>query len=339
MAEKAVLLVNLGTPDNPSTGKVGKYLRQFLNDHRVIDISALGRFFLVNFIIIPFRVKKSAALYKSIWTERGSPLLFHSEDLTRNLSKSLGSDYSVELAMRYGSPSVSSALKKLQKEMPKELIIVPLYPQYASSTVGSVYDDVFRELKTWQIIPHLKSLSRFYDDERFLNAWVNLASNYDLNSYDHILFSYHGLPQRQIKKASAEIVDNKCLTEGCCEKSAQRNYYCYRANCFDQTRLLAERLNLTPSQHSICFQSRLGNDEWLKPYAEDVIKDLAAKGKKRILVFAPAFVSDCLETIEEIGHEYNELFKEHGGGELTMVPSLNSSPAWVEGLSGIISEL
>ena len=333
---KAVLLINLGTPDSPSVPDVRKYLRQFLNDPRVIDIGKAARYFLVNFAIIPRRAGNSAALYSSIWQERGSPLMFHSEDLTRAVAAELGPEYKVELGMRYGTPSIASALLKLQKLQPSELIVIPLYPQYASSSTGTALEEVFREIAGWQVIPTLKTLSRFYDDEKVNLAFVERASPFRPPEFDHVLFSFHGLPERQVIKASAETGANCCLKPGCCEVLNQSNYYCYRANSYHHARLLAGKLDLPDSRYTVCFQSRLWKEEWVKPYTGDVLRELATAGAKRILVMAPSFVADCLETIEEIGEEYRKLFLELGGEELVLVPGLNSHPAWVRSLCEII---
>jgi protoporphyrin/coproporphyrin ferrochelatase len=329
----AVLLINLGTPDNPSTPAVRKYLTEFLNDRRVIDISALGRFLLVNLFIVPFRSGRSARLYRQIWTERGSPLLFHSVDLKNKLQAKLGAGYHVELAMRYQRPDIKSALENIRKQKPGRIVVVPLYPQYASSSTGSTIEKVFREIGSWEVLPEMRVISNFHDDADVIGCFAEQGRKFDLSAYDHILFSYHGLPERQIKKASAHYGDNSCYLGSCCETQTEKNKFCYRANCFKTTQLLAEQLQLPKDRYTICFQSRLGRSEWIKPYTDEVLRQRAALGNKKLLVFAPAFVADCLETIHEIGAEYHEAFRSYGGELVHLVPSLNSSDTWVAALA------
>ena len=329
----AILLINLGTPDNPSTPAVRKYLSEFLNDRRVIDISAIGRFFLVNFIIVPFRSSKSAKLYKHIWSDKGSPLLYHGVELKNKLQKKLGADYFVEFAMRYQSPSIKHALENIRKQKPTKIVVMPLYPQYASSSTGSTLEKVFDEIKGWEVIPEMRFSSSFFDNEDVTNCFAEEGKKYNLSEYDHILFSYHGLPERQIKKAAAHYGDNSCFMDKCCEVSTDKNHFCYRANCFKTTQLIAQKLNLSKEKYTICFQSRLGRTEWIKPYTDQVLKQRAKLGDKKILVFSPAFVADCLETIYEIGTEYNEAFKSYGGEKVELVKSLNSNDNWVDALA------
>jgi ferrochelatase len=333
----AVLLINLGTPDNPSTPAVRKYLTEFLNDRRVIDISALGRFFLVNLFIVPFRSSKSAKLYKHIWSDKGSPLLYNSVDLTKKLQERLGETYHVELAMRYQSPSIKNALEKIRLQMPRKIVVVPLYPQYASSSTGSTLEKLFTEIRSWEVIPEIHMRSNFHDDDKVIECYANEARKFDIGSYDHVLFSYHGLPERQIKKASAHYGANSCYLGKCCEVSTDKNQYCYRANCFKSTELIAKKLGLPRERYTICFQSRLGRSEWIKPYTDQVLKERAKLGDKRLLVLSPAFVADCLETIHEIGTEYNDAFRSYGGEKVDLVPSLNSNEDWIEALSGIVT--
>lgn len=333
--KKAVLLINLGTPDSPLVSDVRKYLTQFLNDARVIDISATGRFFLVNGVIVPFRSSKSAKLYEKIWTKEGSPLLINTKLLAEKLQKELGNEYIVEFAMRYQNPSIKSVLEKLRAQSPSEITIIPLYPQYASSSTGSTMELVLKELSGWEVIPTLKIINKFYDNPHFINALVDAAKGYELNAYDHIIFSYHGLPERQIKKASEHYGHNTCHFGNCCDTIHQNNQYCYRANCFETTRQLVKHLNVAEGKYTTTFQSRL-DDKWLKPYSDKVIEDLAKQGKKKLLVFSPAFVADCLETLYEIGTEYNDIFKAHGGESVTLVKSLNDNDSWVKALKEII---
>ena len=333
--KKAVLLINLGTPDAPSPGKVRIYLTQFLNDKRVIDINPIGRFILVNLIIVPFRSFKSSKLYQAIWTKEGSPLLLNSILLKEKLQAKLGNDYIVELAMRYQKPSIKNALENLRKQRPEKIHILPLYPQYASSSTGSTLEEVFDKIKSWEVIPNLNIISKFYDHPKFIEALVKQGQKYKIEEYDHVLFSYHGLPERQIRKASAHYGGDTCQMGACCNSITKNNQYCYRANCFETTRQLVKALNIPADKHTTSFQSRL-DDKWLKPFSDKVVEELAQKGAKKVLVFSPAFVADCLETIYEIGTEYQEIFEHYGGEKITLVESLNASDEWVEAVQGII---
>lgn len=330
-----VLLVNLGTPDSTQTGDVRKYLREFLMDGRVIDIPFIPRWLLVNLIIAPFRGPKSAAEYRKLWTERGSPLLFHTVDLKEKLVQKLDSKkYQVAMAMRYQNPSIELGLEELMQAKVKKIIVVPLFPQYASATNGSVMDKVMEIAQTWQNIPEFSFISNFLEHPLFLEAWTELGKEkMALEKYDRFVFSYHGLPERQIGKAS---VEGYCQLGACCNKYGAKNQFCYRAQCFHTTRLLAEKLGIPMEMTQTCFQSRLGKDPWVQPYTEDVIHQLAKDGVKKVLVFSPAFVADCLETTIEVGQEYQEEFLELGGEKWDLVPSLNSRETWVNCLQDLI---
>lgn len=332
-----VLLINLGTPDSPSTSDVRKYLTQFLNDPRVIDINPVGRFLLVNGIIVPFRSSKSAKLYQQIWTKEGSPLLVNSRIQQDLLQKALGPDYVVELGMRYQNPSLESALDRLRKAQVERIVMIPLYPQYASSSTGSSVEEAIRLLQKWEVTPSIKVISKFYDHPGFIDACVEVAKKYRLEEYDYYLFSYHGLPERHIRKGSDHYGAGSCKLGSCCDSITASNQYCYRANCFETTRQLVKRLNIPEGKYQTTFQSRL-DDKWIKPYSDKVVEQLAKEGKKKVLVFSPAFVADCLETIHEIGTEYNELFREHGGEKIQLVESLNASPIWIGALKKMVQE-
>lgn len=328
-----ILLVNLGTPDSPQTKDVRKYLIQFLTDARVIDIPPLQRNLLVRGIIGPFRAPKSAKTYREIWTKEGSPLLLHSYHLHDRLKEELGPDFQVEMAMRYQSPSIESQLEKFKGKLLKKLIIVPLFPQYASATTGSVHQEVMRVLSGWQTIPSLDFVNSYPVLPGMIAAFAERARKFDLNSYDHFMFSYHGLPERQLVKADEH---NVCLkSENCCFSWNEQNHYCYGAQCYATTEAITKELNIPKDQYTTCFQSRLGKTPWKQPYATDVLHRLAKEGKKKVLVFSPAFVADCLETIFEIGVEYKEEFKELGGGELDMVEGLNAHPTWVKAMADL----
>lgn len=335
-AQTGVLLLNLGTPDTPSVADVRKYLQEFLMDGRVIDIPFLQRWFLINFIIAPFRAPQSAKGYKQLWTNEGSPLKVYGTQLVELLQKSLGPDFKVVLGMRYQNPGINSALEKFKNKGLKELIVIPLYPQYASASTGSTHEKLMDEIKSWEIIPTVKMVSQFFEHPLFIKAFADIGKKY-LNQapYDHVLFSYHGLPERQILKAAC---NGYCRLGDCCNSYHSQNQYCYRAQCFATTRLLAEELGISADRYTLCFQSRLGKDPWVKPYTDEVIGELVKKGVKSVLVFSPAFVADCLETTVEIGIEYRHQFVSLGGERWQLVESLNISPAWVECLKQIVLE-
>lgn len=331
---KGILLVNLGTPDSTAVSDVRKYLREFLMDKRVIDIPSFPRFLLVNGIIAPFRAPKSAAEYRKLFDERGSPLKYYTEDITELLKQKLASDYSVKFAMRYQNPSLKSVLKEFQVEEVASLHVIPLFPQYASATTGSVIDKVMEITSTWQIIPDIKFTSQFLEEELFIETIVDQGKKFmDQHTYDHFVFSYHGLPERQIRKGS---YGDYCKLGSCCSSLTEHNRYCYRAQCFETTRLVTAELGIPEEDYTVCFQSRLGKDPWVQPYTEDTLKELAKKGKKKVLAFSPAFVSDCLETTIEVGEEYHEEFIEAGGEVWDLVPSLNKEDKWVECLKQMV---
>ena len=336
MSKKGVLLVNLGTPDSTSVPDVRKYLREFLWDKRVIDIPAIPRWLLVNLIIAPFRAPKSAKEYQKLFTERGSPLKFYTEDLTTLLHESLGPDYKVVYAMRYQQPSIESGLLTLKKEKVERIHVIPLFPQYASATTGSVMDKVMEITRKWQVIPEIKFTAQFLEKELFINTVAKKGQAWmDRETYDHFVFSYHGLPERQIHKSS---VGGYCQLGKCCQTYNDNNRFCYRAQCFQTTRLIAKKLGISEEKYSVCFQSRLGKDPWIKPYTEDVINELAQRGVKKVLVFSPAFVSDCLETTIEVGETYQEQFLEAGGEKWDLVESLNDDSMWVSCLKELVTE-
>jgi protoporphyrin/coproporphyrin ferrochelatase len=327
----AVLLVNLGTPDSPSVGNVRSYLSQFLNDPRVIDIPWLLRKILVNLIIVPFRAPKSAAIYKKLWTANGSPLLYYSERVKDLLQKDLGSNHEVFLAMRYKNPSIPNVMEQIRKKNFSKIIVVPLFPQYASASTGSAHEEVMRVLHKWWVVPEVTFVSQYYDHPLFVKSIVARGEKYNHADFDHVLFSYHGLPERQVDKAH---VNGKC-TDECKTKVTEENQYCYKATCYATTRLVADALNIPKEKYTVCFQSRL-DDKWLKPFSDKVVEEFAKKGMKKILVFSPAFTADCLETIIEIGDEYQHIFQSNGGGKVQLVESLNDHPTWITCLKEIV---
>ena len=336
MSKQGVLLVNLGTPDSPSTADVRKYLDEFLMDERVIDINPVQRGLLVKGIIVPFRGPKSARLYKKIWSETtGSPLLHYSLLQKELLQMRLGNEYQVELGMRYQNPSIQSALTKLKDAQVKSIKVLPLFPHYASASTGSVLKKVMDLVSKWQTIPKISFINSFHDNELMIEAFAGNAIKYQPETYDHILFSFHGLPEKQLVKSDHS--QKHCLkTDNCCSTLTGNNKFCYSAQCHDTARLISEKLSLPKEKFTVCFQSRLGKDPWVQPYTSAVIKELAAKGMKRLLVFCPAFVADCLETVYEVTVEYGDEFKALGGDHVQLVESLNDNPLWIEALEGLV---
>lgn len=327
-----ILLVNLGTPDSASTGDVRKYLREFLSDARVVDINPIARFLLVNLIIAPFRAPKSAKLYREVWTENGSPLMHFTKLQKEGLEKLLGERYQVEFAMRYQSPSLEEVMERFRKPVYDKIKVISLFPQYASATTGSVQEKVMKIMSKWEVVPAVEFVNSFCDDPAMIDVFASHGQKMNPDSYDHIVFSFHGLPERQIRKADSF---SHCLQEHCCDTLSEKNAFCYRAQCFQTARAIVDKLGLPKERYTVSFQSRLGRDPWVRPYSDDVIRDRAKRGDKRLLFFAPAFVSDCLETIHEIGVEYDELFHEVGGEKVDLVPSLNDDPSWYEALKSI----
>ena len=330
----AVILVNVGTPDEPKVGAVRRYLFQFLNDRRVIDLPWLLQKILVNLIIVPFRAPKSTKLYQMLWTEKGSPLLTFSNESKDKLQKSLGVNYEVFVGMRYQNPSLKSVLQTIKEKRFDKIVVLPMFPQYASSTTGTIGQFVNTEIAKWNVIPEYSIVSQFYQNQGFIKAFANQIRKYNPSEFDHILFSYHGLPFRQTDKVHPGIKTAEC---NCHEKMPAHGRYCYKATCYETTRLLVKELDLPASSYSVAFQSRLTKD-WLKPFSDEEIIKLAKKGVKRILMTAPAFIADCLETTVEIGIEYNELFQKHGGEKIQLVESLNANPQWIETLHQIITD-
>ena len=334
MSKQGILLVNLGTPDSPSVPDVRKYLDEFLMDERVIDISTLGRTLLVKGIIVPFRGPKSAKTYQKVWTENGSPLMYYSLRVKELLQQKLGDEYYVELGMRYQNPSIASALEKLKAAGVRSVKVIALFPQYASATTGSVHQKVMEIVSKWQTIPTISFINSFHDEPGMIGIFAGNGARYEPDTFDHVIFSFHGLPQRQLIKAD----DSKkhCLQSAdCCSRLTEVNKFCYSAQCHNTARLIAERLNIPKEKYTVTFQSRLGKEPWAQPYTSEVIHELGKKGTKRLLVFSPAFVADCLETIYEIAEEYDLEFKALGGEKVKLVESLNDRPEWIEVLADL----
>ncbi len=328
MDNRALILMNLGSPDSTEVKDVKKYLDEFLMDERVIDSPYLLRAMLVKGIIVPFRSPKSAEAYKKIWTKEGSPLIV----LTKQLQKTLQSKLTmpVEIAMRYGNPTITHAYEQVLKQNPqvKEVILLPLYPHYAMSSYETAVEDAKLVHSKNKYPFSLRIIEPYYNEPNYINALAASIEPY-LKEYDHLLFSYHGVPERHIHKG--DVTGNHCLkVADCCNVNSDAHKFCYRHQCYTTTRLVAEKLGLAKDKFSQSFQSRLGRAEWLKPYTAARLAELPTEGKKKILVVCPAFVSDCLETLEEIAQEGKHTFKEAGGESFTMIPCLNVHPLWVE---------
>lgn len=332
----AVLLINLGTPDSPSVPDVKRYLKEFLNDPRVIDKSKFFRAVLVNGIIVPRRAPKSAKIYQELWDMWGgeSPLLTYGYKVQKLVQERLGSDADVYFAMRYQNPSIQSQLDRIQKGNYDKIVVLPLYPHYASSSTGSTMEEVMRIVSNWWTVPEISIISQFYDHPKYIDAFVARANQYNLDDYDHVLFSYHGLPIRHLDKGYTD--GSMCSDHNCENEVDEDANFCYKAVCYETTRLLVDKLNIPKEKYSVGFQSRLGRDPWIQPFSDVVVEEKAKEGIKKMLVFSPAFIADCLETSIEIGDEYQEIFEEHGGEKIQLVESLNDHPIWIDCLEDML---
>lgn len=334
-----ILLINTGSSSAPETGPTRKYLRQFLSDPRVFDVNPVLRWFLLNFVILPTRPKQSAAAYREIWMEEGgSPLIYYSEQFRDRLRERMP-NAAVEIGMAYGVPSIDDGLSALIDAQVERIIVVPMFPQYASATTGSVLEGAYKAAAERMNVPSLSVAPPFYDDPGYLDAWAQLAKPaLDEFNPDVILMSYHGLPLRQIYKC--DPTGNHCLqSDDCCERYMEANPMCYRAHCMETTRGIVERLGLAADKYRVTFQSRLGRDPWLTPATDETVDRLAKEGVKRLAVLSPAFVADCLETLEEIGIQAKESFIEHGGKDFLLVPSLNDDVRWADAMVNLLKPI
>lgn len=323
-----ILLINLGTPDAPEVTAVRRYLRQFLTDQRVIDLPAVLRYLLVYCFILPFRPAKSSAAYRAIWEEQGSPLLKNSKTLKNKLQKELGAEFKVTLGMRYGQPELGTAIKSLSDC--ERIVILPLFPQYSSAATGSAVAMSMQLLSKNINIPQITVLNYFYQKTAFIDALTARMRAY-VENHDFILFSYHGLPVRQVEKSGcASVCHDNCPT-------TVFPRYCYRAQCFHTTELLAQKLGLKIECYATAFQSRLGKTPWIEPYMDSMLADLSKKGVKSLAICCPSFVADCLETLEEIGIRARQRWFELGGERFTLIPCLNDDDLWVKGLAELIN--
>jgi len=333
---KGALLVNLGSPDSTDVKDVKKYLDEFLMDERVIDVPYLLRAFLVKGIILNTRPKKSAAAYKKIWWEEGSPLIVLSERLQKKVIDR--SDIPVALAMRYGNPSMEQGIKELVDRGVTEIFMIPLYPQFAMATFETI--EVLAEKIIEKKFPQVKisTLPAFYNDKNYIKVLSeSIAKDLNENKPEHLLFSYHGVPERHIRKS--DITKSHCKIDGsCCNTPSEAHEFCYRHQCYQTTKNVASALNLKEGTYSTSFQSRLGRDPWLQPYTDATIDKFAQNGISNLSVVTPAFVSDCLETLEEIGMEAKESFIENGGKQFNTIPCLNDQDDWAQVIANWINE-
>jgi len=314
-----VLVVNLGTPDSPSYFAVQRYLREFLGDRRVIDTPRLIWLPLLYGIILPFRPIRTVRNYRKVWMRGGSPLAVYSKRLSGKiaalLESRMGDDVRVELGMTYGNPSIASAIQSLAEQNVKKLLVLPLYPQYCSSTTGSVFDRTAQVLERWRWLPETRFVNEYFDDSGYIDALTASIENHwaQAGGRSHLLFSYHGIPAVYVKEGDP-----------------------YQTQANTTTRLVVERLGLAPEDYSHCYQSRFGSVVWLQPYTEDTLKELAKRGLRKLTVVSPSFAVDCLETLEEVAMEYRDKFLELGGDELSLVPALNDDDRHASMLTAII---
>ena len=331
--KNGILLINLGTPDNTSNAAIRCYLREFLSDPRVLDIQPFARWALLHAIILPFRTPKTAHAYQKVWTDEGSPLMVNSNNFVEKLRQD-NHGMHIELGMRYGNPSIQSALVKLIDAGVEHIIIVPLFPQYASATNGSAIEKTMTLLCKRQAIPTFEIIPPFYHHPDYISALAkSIHPTLEKEQPEYLLLSYHGLPERQLDKLENTECCNK---QEDCDIIQGRNQFCYRAQCYHTSHLLAKDLNLNPDQYGVSFQSRLGKIPWIKPYTDDRLTELRRQGIERIAIACPAFVADCLETIEEIGMEAKKQWFELGGKEFTLIPCLNDHPIWVQSFNKIM---
>ena len=334
-ANKGVLLVNLGSPDSPAVGDVRRYLREFLMDCRVLDTPWIIRFLVVHFLILPFRPKKSAAAYREVWLPDGSPLVVISKNVRKKLQARI--DIPIELAMRYQNPPIGQAVDNLLEHCIDEILLIPLFPHYAMSSYESAVEKTRSVLRKKAPAVNIVVQTPYFDHQDYIQALAASARETLDRGYDHLLFSFHGLPERQLKKTDPS--GSHCLaTNDCCAGNHPSHNTCYRAQCFKTVEAFVSTTGIPPEKFSVAFQSRLGRDPWLKPYTDLELSRLAKQGIKRMLVICPAFVSDCLETLEEIGMRAKETFIEAGGESLELIPCMNEHPLWLKTLENMVAD-
>lgn len=333
-----VLLVQLGTPDSTDVSDVRTYLREFLGDPRVLDMPAPARALLLNAVILPFRPRRSAEQYEKIWTEDGSPLIIHTESLAERLQTALGDTYRVAFGMRYQKPPIESAVAQLVAANCSRIVILPLFPQYASASTGSALQESMRVIGERWNVPDVATIGDFFEDPGFVHA-VGAVAKPHVEEFrpDHIILSYHGLPEKHVRKS--DPTGEWCLSrEDCCDRIVEANRFCYRAQCFATTRAVVAELGLAPESYSTTFQSRLAGQKWIEPYTDKELADLYESGVRRLAVLTPSFTADCLETLEEIGIRLRKQWEEIGGEDFLLVPCVNAEPPWVSAVADMVRQ-
>jgi len=328
---KAVVLLNLGTPAEPTKEGLRDYYRHFFSDPYVFDFNPLGLWLLRNLIILPFRAPRIAKDYAEIWMDDGSPLKVYADRMQASVQQAFsdaGEEVLVRNAMAYSKPFVAETMAELEAEGAKEIVLLPMYPQYSTATTESVFNDVRQAAKKWQVAPKLHFVNDLFTEPAFIRAWTaRIKAFLEQEDIDHVVFSYHGVPEKTIKKADKAGV---CKFGTCCQQVTEGNRYCYRMQCVQTTESVVKALGWEhdKDKYSFAFQSRFGPLPWLQPYLDEHLAHLVDKGIKRVAVVTPSFISDCLETLFEIGVEYKEEFEEAGGEHFTLVPNLNDDPVW-----------
>lgn len=330
-----VLLLQLGTPDSPSVSDVRRFLREFLSDPRVLDIPRPVRWLLLNLVILPFRPRRSAHAYRQIWLAEGSPLTIHTEALASGLREELGDRYEVAVGMRYRLPTIESAVDRLAARC-DQIVVIPLFPQYASASTGSAVQHALEIIASRVDVPALAVVPPFFDDSGFVDAVAAVAEPLlDDFQPDHVLFSYHGLPEKQIR--ASDPSGSWCLADAdCCARVTGVNAFCYRAQCFATSRAVAKRLGLGPDRFDTSFQSRLAGQKWIEPYTDHIVARFRESGVSRLAVLTPSFTADCLETLEEIGIRLRKQWSDLGGEDLLLVPCVNAHPTWIGAVAQMV---
>ena len=327
---KAVLLLNLGTPATPTARGLRDFYRHFFADPFVFDFNPVGRWLLRNLIIMPFRAPRVARDYAAIWMDEGSPLKVYADRVRTGVQEAFdesGEDITVLNAMAYSSPFVSDVMGQLETQGIQEILLLPMFPQYSTATTASIFDGVNKAAKKWRIPPRLQFVNDLFQEPAFIRAWSILITKHLSGiDVDHVIFSYHGIPEKTIKKADDR---NVCQFSDCCNFVSEGNRNCYRAQCIATTKFITHALGWTEPSYSVAFQSRFGRQPWIKPYLDQHIKEQVKAGNKRLALVTPSFVSDCFETIHEIGIEYREQFIKAGGEELLLLPNLNDDQTWM----------
>lgn len=336
---KAVVLLNLGTPAEPTAKGLRDFYRYFFSDPYVFDMNPLGRWLLRNLIILPFRAPRIAKDYAQIWTDEGSPLKVYADRMQASVQQAFdqaGENILVKNGMAYSEPFVGQTMAELEAAGVEEILLLPMFPQYSSATTESIFAEVRKAANKWQVAPRLHFVNDLFAEPAFIRAWtILITAQLEEQDVDHVVFSYHGVPEKTIRNADKAGV---CQFGHCCERITDENRYCYRMQCMQTTEAIVKALGWSKDKYSSAFQSRFGPLPWLQPYLDDHLENLVNKGVKRVAVVTPSFISDCLETLFEIGIEYREQFEEAGGEQFRLVPNLNDEPSWFAAVYEIASK-